>query len=221
MSLAESINIKNLDELIEHYKPFIIRITSEFTGRYISVENDDEFSIALFAFAKAVECYQEEKGNFLTFARIVIERRLMNYQKSENNKKMAVSLDQLMDMGIEFSKTKVNENIELQDEIDLYCQDLRYFGLDLDTLANFSPKHRDTRNRAIDIAEACSLDKPIVKSTYRKKKLPIRAVSRLTLYSEKIIKTSKIFILATMIIFVKDLKCLIQWIMETRCHDVS
>lgn len=50
---GEEITIDNLNRLIEHHMAFLIRTVSHFTGRYVSVENDDEFSIALSAFAEA------------------------------------------------------------------------------------------------------------------------------------------------------------------------
>lgn len=76
---GEKITMDNLNHLIEHHMAFLIRTVSNFTGRYVSVENDDEFSIALSAFAEAVECYDEKRGQFLGFAKLVIESRLKNY----------------------------------------------------------------------------------------------------------------------------------------------
>ena len=49
--------IKNTDinELIEEYIPFIIKTISKFTNRYVSIENDEEFSIGLVGFYEAVQ----------------------------------------------------------------------------------------------------------------------------------------------------------------------
>lgn len=41
---GEKITMDNLNHLIEHHMAFLIRTVSNFTGRYVSVENDDEFS---------------------------------------------------------------------------------------------------------------------------------------------------------------------------------
>lgn len=213
------IEIENIDELIKTHMAFIIRVTSNFTGRYVRIEQDEEFSIALLAFTEAVERFDEKKGNFLSFARLVIESRLIN--ESKQNKLQMLSLDQLAEDGIEFSKDEKKPDVNLAEEIQLYCDELSLFGLDLEQLADYAPKHKDTRRTAIDAAEQCSMDPPIVDKTYEKKKLPIRQVSRLTLLSEKTIKRSKWFILATMLIFVKNLQCLMTWISEVRCKHVS
>ena len=213
------IEIENIDELLNAHMAFIIRVTSNFTGRYVQIEHDEEFSIALLAFSEAVEKYDAQKGNFLSFARLVIESRLIN--ESKKHKRQELSLDQLAEDGIEFSKEEKKMDQNLEEEIQVYCEELRLFGLDLEQLADYSPKHKDTKATAIDAAEQCSMDPSTVEKTYEKKKLPIRQVSRLTLLSEKTIKRSKWFILATMLIFVKKLKCLMNWISEVRCQHVS
>ena len=69
---GEEINLGNLNSLIERHMPFLIRTVSNFTGRYISVENDEEFSIGLLAFAEAVKRYEPDRGNFLSFAKLVM-----------------------------------------------------------------------------------------------------------------------------------------------------
>ena len=73
---GEKIAIENLDQLINQHMAFLIRTVSNFTGKYVSIENDDEFSIALIAFTEAVKKYDEDRGNFLGFAKLVIESRL-------------------------------------------------------------------------------------------------------------------------------------------------
>ena len=60
---GEKIEKENLEGLIKEHMPFLIRTVSEFTGRYVSTENDDEFSVALAAFAEAVEKYEPERGD--------------------------------------------------------------------------------------------------------------------------------------------------------------
>lgn len=73
------IEINNLDNLIQHHKAFLIRTISNFTGKYVSIENDEAYSIGLAAFAEAVERYEETRGSFLSFARLVIESRHLWY----------------------------------------------------------------------------------------------------------------------------------------------
>ena len=213
----------SMEQCIKNHIPFIIRTISHFTGRYVNVENDEEFSIGLLAFEEAIHKYDENKGSFLSFARLVIESRLSNYERSKVVKegRSTISLDHLYEQGLDFSNCTSEEDASLQEEISIFCKELHVFGLDLDILADACPKHRDTKRTAIDVAIRASEEDTIVKATYTKKKLPIRMVACVGNVSEKVIKRSKTFILGTMLIFVKDLHGLIQWIMETRQRYVS
>lgn len=184
----EEITIDNLNRLIEHHMAFLIRTVSHFTGRYVSVENDDEFSIALSAFAEA----------------------------------QMVSLEALQEEGRDFVKEKKDNDCgALHEEIILYREELLKFNLTLEILADCAPKHTDTRRVALDTAETASRDEAIVSETYEKRRLPIRRVSRLSGVTEKIVKGSRHFILAAMIIFVKQFPSSLYWIKGTRCHHVS
>ena len=217
------IDEKNIEQLIAEHIPFIIKTISHLTGRYVTIGNDEEYSIALLAFEQAVKDYDAEKGSFLSYARLVIESRLINYLKSKSvkNSQQTVSLDELYEKGIDFENRETKTDDALNEEISIYCKELNLFGLDLEKMADVAPKHRDTRNNAIDAAELASTYDEVVEKLYKKKKLPVRLVSTITHFSEKVIKRSKVFILGTMLIFIKDLNNLIQWIMETRGRYVS
>ena len=216
--VGEKISVDNIDELVNSHIGFIIRKVSNITGRYVSVQNDDEFSIALSAFAEAVERYDEEKGKFLSFAGIVIDSRLKTYLEQNNKYKNDLSLDELSEEGKDFSEQNYDKE-DLIEEINEFKEEIFKFGLTLDDLVEKSPKHSDTRKRAIKIAETSSDDEKIVNLTYQKKKLPIREVSKKCNVTEKIVKGSKHFILSTMLVFVKKLPLLTNWIKSTRCYN--
>ncbi len=218
---GEKIEINNLDNLIQHHKAFLIRTISNFTGKYVSIENDEAYSIGLAAFAEAVERYEETRGSFLSFARLVIESRLKNNLRKVE-KISTVSLEALQESGMDFADEEQDDSQEqLHEEILLYREELLKFGLTLEKLADVSPKHHDTRKTAVQTAEKASHDEPTVQETYQKKKLPIRRVARVAGVTEKIVKGSKQFILATMLIFIKKFPRLLYWIKELRCHHVS
>ena len=56
------------DTLIRQYMPFIKSETAKFLHRIPQEGQDDELSIALFAFHEAITSYQEQKGAFLPYA---------------------------------------------------------------------------------------------------------------------------------------------------------
>ncbi len=218
MRPGEQITIENLDVLIERHMAFIIRTVSNLTGRYVAVENDEEFSIALSAFAEAVEKYDQERGGFLGFAKLVIESRLKSYFARENARPREASLEELYEQGRDFPDEGGGESTgNLHDEVMLYRQELSLFGLTLETLADEAPKHSDTRKNAVEIAEKAGNDPPTVEATYQKRRLPVRAVARVAQVTEKVVKRSKSFILAAMIIFVKDFPGLNRFLAGARC----
>ncbi len=214
--MADNIEPDKMDALIQQHIPFIIRMVSSATGRYVSVEHDDAYSIGLSAFAEAVERFDGERGEFLSFAGLVIRSRVITYEKQESSRQKAlVSLEAMEENG-EVPEAPQRENRELAEEILQYRAELKKFGMTLEDMVEQSPKHRDTRQRAVDAAQTAGEDSETVKMTYAKKKLPIRQVSRLSGLSEKAVKTSKVFILGTMLVFVRKLSGLMSWIRGTR-----
>ena len=195
--------------------PFIIKTTSSFLGRYVCTDNDEEFSIALIAFNDAIEKYNEERGNFWSFAKLVIESRLKNNLQKTARLESASSLEEMTESGMQIhdDNVKVDKTTsDLRDEIMAFKEELSLFGITFETLAKESPKHKDTRNRAIKIGFKVSDDEIIIEKVYAKRRLPIKDVSRKFEITEKIIKRSKTFILSIAVMFFKKYTNLTIWI---------
>ncbi len=47
---------------------------------------DEELSIALMAFNEAIDGYDTSKGSFLSFAKLVINRRLIDYLRKKTKR---------------------------------------------------------------------------------------------------------------------------------------
>ncbi|MCD8510679.1 MAG: sigma-70 family RNA polymerase sigma factor [Bacillus sp. (in: Bacteria)] len=82
------------NEFIKKYIPFIQNTATKVCKRYIRTTDDDEFSIALIAFNEAIHNFSENKGSsFLSFASLVIRRRIIDYIRQEQRKKVSLSID--------------------------------------------------------------------------------------------------------------------------------
>ncbi|MEG0326111.1 MAG: sigma factor, partial [Cellulosilyticaceae bacterium] len=68
---------RDINEVIEGYMPMIIKTISDTTGKYVSAENSEELSIGLMAFIEAIERYEEERGEFTSFAKLIIKSRVI------------------------------------------------------------------------------------------------------------------------------------------------
>ncbi|AGF57113.1 RNA polymerase sigma factor [Clostridium saccharoperbutylacetonicum] len=204
----------SINELIENHMPFIIKSISEVTGRYVSCENDEELSVGLLGFHEAIERYDNEKGHFLSYAKLVIGSRIKNYLKSEN-KHQHSSLDDLLDKGVdikdEYFEPK-EDNSLLLEQINKLKTEIGSFGFTFEDLVNEAPKQQATRKNAIMLAEQISVEEEFTSFMYLKKRLPITRIVAKFSVTEKVIKRSKKFIISVVIIIDKNLNALKNWI---------
>lgn len=204
----------DVNELIEKHMPFIIKSISDVTGRYVSCENDEELSVGLLGFHEAIERYDNEKGHFLSYAKLVIGSRIKNYLKSEN-KHQHSSLEELLDKGLEIKDEYVEEKEDngiLLEEINKLKNEISSFGFTLEDLANEAPKQQATRKNAISLSEEISKEEELTSFMYLKRRLPIKRIVLQFSVTEKVIKRSKKFIISVVIIFDKNLSALRNWI---------
>ncbi len=210
------------EEFIEKHIPFIISCISKFTGRYVSIENDDEYSIGMMAFVEAIEKYKESRGDFYAFSRLVIESRLKNFFEKENKHIKNKSIEDYKERG-----TDLVDNLEDHDKDDLnreftineikkLKEEIDDFGFGFEELVNEAPKHKDTREKAIDISEKSSREKDITDFMFVKKRLPIKNMSDRFDVSEKVIRKSKLFIITVIIILFRGYRNLKLWIKKGR-----
>lgn len=211
LNLSESIDT---DYLIEKHMPFIVKTISEVTGRYVSCENDEEISIGLLAFNEAIERFDDDKGHFISFAKLVISSRIKNYLKSENRHQHS-SFEELVDNGMDLRDEyieKEEENRELIDEITLFKEKISSFGFSLEELVEEAPKQQATRINAINLSKQISGEQDLTDFMYEKKRLPIsKIVSRFDV-TEKVVKRSKKFIISVVIIITENMTLLKNWI---------
>ena len=209
------INGKDINILIDNYMPLIIKTVSSITGRYVSVKNDDEFSIALMAFKEAVDKYDENKGIFSSFAKLVISSKVKNHLVRENKYRKVESIEELSENGINIEDiyhTEIESSDEISIEIGKLKDEINKFGFSFEDLVEEAPKHDDTRKRAISISEKVN-DEVILKNfIYEKRRLPIKQISLKFSVTEKILKISKRFIISVVIILDKNFRNLKLWI---------
>lgn len=209
--------------LIDSNFPFIVHTISKMTGRYVEVENSEELSIGLIAFNEAITRYEISRGAaFLSFAKLVITSRIKDYLSKENNKNNTISLEQLSEETgdqVEIADQSFESDVSI--EIAEWESTIQKFGFDLEQLAEESPKHVDTRRNAVDLSEKISDDDEIVDQMYSKFKLPVTKVVLRFKTTSKVVKHSKKFIIATVVILTRKLNLLKDWIYqgEKRCSS--
>jgi len=222
--LEETIKkIKNGDnqlreKLINDYKPYIVKIVSKTSGKYVDFENSEEFSIGLIAFNEAIDCFEESKNvSFLNFSKTVIKRRVIDYiRKNEKNSKVYPltyfydhennndkSFEEkylIVDSSSQFS------NIETKEEIALFVSKLHDFGIELNDLVKSSPKHMDSKRLSIRIARILAESPELSEKLERKKNIPMVDLLKLIDVNHKTIERNRKFIISIYLILTSKLE---------------
>ena len=164
------------NDFILKNKGFIYNVASSVCGKKLDWHNDDELSIAMIAFNKAIDSYTRDKGNFYTYARILIKNALIDYFRS-NTKIPYLSFDLNNQL---FEKEASTDNFDLMqenliraEEIKSFSQELGQFKLDLQILVSSSPSHKDTRDELLNVVFAVLRNEEILNDIYTKKQLPV------------------------------------------------
>lgn len=198
------------DKFIEENKAFIYNTAYNVCKRKLSWENDDELSISLIAFNNACGSFKEEKGNFFSYAKVLIKNSLIDYfRKSKNTPYVIFSNEdeELNSIDIKNSIEKHSvetENKNRAEEIMEFSKELSLYKLDFSTLIKSSPAHSDTRDSLLNIAFACIREEHIVSSIKEKKLLPIKEIMLLTGTNRKLLEKWRRYILMLILILSSD-----------------
>src|SRR5690625_3300533 len=156
---AQQGNQEILNYLLKAYQPFIAKCVSGVCKRYIDPEQDDEFSIGLSAFHSAIETFSPDKGSsFLSFAKLVITRRIIDDIRAKQRYPDSVSLDETFDAEkmenpreIKAVKDAYKEEQDIwyrRQEILDFQKKLAAYKISLSELTEVAPKHKDARESA-------------------------------------------------------------------------
>nr|WP_244513312.1 RNA polymerase sigma factor SigI [Oceanobacillus limi] len=214
--------------LLQTYKPFIAKCVSEVCKRYIDPKRDDEFSIGLSAFNESIKTYSADRGSsFLTFATLVIKRKVIDYIRYMKKGPTAVSLDESYDeeqmenpMELSIVKDRYDREEDSwyrKQEILDFSQKLGQYKLSLEELTKVSPKHRDSRDTAVRIARILQTDMELREFVIEKKKLPMKELSKKVDVSKKTLERNRKFILAMFIVLTEDYVYLQDYLKGVGC----
>ena len=197
-----------LEKLIKQNEFTIIKCASKVTHRYIT-KSDDEWSIALLAFTQAVDSYALERGSFLSFAQLVIKRRLIDYSKSQGKYNLEVSVDPFVfdtepeeegeDLSIRMAvaaQVSRRDTGDLKLEIEEANKIFSIYGFSFFELSECSPHAMKTR-KACANAINYILKNPVLISELRNSKLlPLKIIENNTKVPRKILERHRKYIIA-------------------------
>jgi RNA polymerase sigma factor len=209
MDIMETLKY-NRDDFIKSNRNFIYGAAYSVCKRRLEWENDDELSIAIIAFNKACDTYSESKGNFYSFARIIIRNGLIDFFRSapketliyfdedENSEEQLQSRQSISSYELEI------ENKNRAEEILSFTMELANYKLSLENLVDSAPSHKDTRDNLLNIAFKCSREKAVTDYICKYKLLPIKQISLLTGSKPKLLEKWRKYLLVLILILTND-----------------
>lgn len=202
------------NEFIRDYQPFVKKVASKVCNHYVD-HTMDIYSIGLFAFNESIDQYHPKEGSrFLTFADMVIRRRIIDFIRKETRQKRIVffeseeedeesrseeSYPELKAAIENFQVARENENRVY--EIEEYKKVLKSYGITFDSLTKHCPKHRDARENAKMIAKQLAEDTKLSGYLIEKKHLPIKALLARVACSRKTLERNRKYIIAAALIY--------------------
>ncbi len=190
-------NFDFLSDFIKSQKYFIIRCAFKATKKFVS-NNDDEWSIAQIAFCDAVKTYSKDKGNFLKYAETIIKNRLIDYYRSEQQKKIEYLVnpnvfesdsdedDDELSVRIAVSKKiAVYEDNPIKYEIEAITEIFKEYGFSFYDLTYCSPKSFKTKASCRQAVLFILDNKAIFDEIKITKQLPIKKFRKIHSYPEK------------------------------------
>ena len=207
----------------------ILRLTSKILKRSVTF-SDDEWSIAFIAVSEAMDSYDPSKGDFWSYASVVIKSRLtdMFRKQQKNNNEISVSPDTFSGE-VDEESDYLNIQIEVTDkiaveslgsnnglklEIEALNKELADYGISMADLYEASPKSTKTKESCQNVVSAIFLPPPIVKLIKENKKLPIKTILERTSVSGKIIDRHRKYLIAVSVILDGDYPLISDYISE-------
>ncbi len=209
--LAAQTDSQAADDLILQYIPFIKSETRSVTGRF-PADEDDELSIAMFAFYEAMMSYQADRGSFLGLASRAIRNRLIDFHRKEKRHLSNLSLDtpssndedRTLGDRIADERNEIHERHDrqaAQAEIEHFSRQLEDFDLTLADIAENCPKQERTLSACMRVLDYARETRDLLDQMIRTKKLPISQLALGTGVEKKTMERHRKYLIAILLAY--------------------
>ncbi len=210
------------EDFIALKKEEVRKFASFICKRQLDWQNDDELSISLIAFNKAIDSYNITKGkNFYSYAWVLVKNSLIDYFRIEEKHRTEFNLnlinnDKIEEAQIDAAQQQYNieqENLVRAYEILCFEELLKEFSLSFEALVENSPCHSDTRDILKKAAFIVSQNKELTRRIYQEKKLPLKEIQLLTGVNRKTLENWRRYFLSLIIILTcEEIEVLVEHI---------
>ena len=188
--------------LISEFKPFIASIAQKRVGRYLHYGEDEELSVGLMAFKEAIDSFKPGKGKFLSFVRMVISMRLIDYYRKRDREASISVGDDEEDTELAWDRKSIEQfqadgaSEDLKAEVIGYSAALSRWGISLDELVRVSPRREELKKLYQDIARRIASNKDLLDSLMETGRLPIKEIGKEIEIHRKKLERGRIYIIA-------------------------
>lgn len=228
-AVAASKNPELFNKFAAEKEFFILKTASKDLGKYIT-KSDDEWSIALSAFSQAVKDYSFSKGSFLSFAELVIKRRMIDYLRNRSKNDSEILVDPFIfssesdedDEANTIIKSEVSKKISilpddtLKNEIMTITDVLLQYGFSFYDLTSCSPKAEKTKLACAKAVRFISENPLLYKEMQTSKTLPLKEIEKNTKLPRKILERHRKYIIAAVEIITGDYPYLAEYMRFVR-----
>lgn len=200
------------DALITDYLPFIKAQVSKLVKSSKDINQEDELSIGMIAFHEAINGYSKTRGNFLSYASLLIRNRIIDYWRKNKRHGEVISLDTPIEEG-DSSRldTLVSTDVSQEDslvireatkeEILELGEQMEEFGVSLTDVADNCPKQARTLKACQSVVAFAKDDAELMANFLSSKRLPLAQLAEETGVARKTIERHRKYIVALLLIF--------------------
>lgn len=213
------------DALIRSYIPFIKAEVSRFKNRFVD-QGDDEVSIGMMAFHEAILGYSQARGTFLSFAKMLIQSRLIDYERTQVRHKQHDSLDSPLrsdeDLTLMDTLASKDHNVDeymrveaTKEEILEFTKTLADYGLVLENLLTSAPKQDRTLAMCHEVIRFVNNNDDVLEHVESSKRLPLNIIIDSTGVSRKTIERHRKYVLGMVVVLTNGF-----YLMRDHLHKV-
>lgn len=181
--------------------------------------------IALNAVSSAIDSYQEDKGNFWSYASVVIRNRLIDYYRSEKRHENEIAASNtvfdgttayddpeyaLQEQVIDSQSVKTDDSLKL--EIQALNEELAAYDISFFELAASSPKAAKTRSKCAEIIKAFFLPPPLTQFLEKNHRFPAAQINKRVKNAKKCVERYKKYLICIVVIIRGDYPHIAEYI---------
>src|SRR5665647_183047 len=221
MAISAAGDEEILEQFIIQEMPYIRACAGKTLLMHINNGSEEEL-LALEAFVEAVGSYSFAKGSFLSFAKLVIRRRLIDGLRKQKAMENIIPMDPA-DITINKDK-KDNENLlenenseeKIADEIGMLADSLKKYGFSFSDLADCSPKAKKTKDACKTVIIYITENDLVFYEMANSCQLPLKIIEKNTGVPRKILERHRKYIIAVTEILKGKYPCLTPYVISMK-----